>query len=62
MTADHLEDHVVGLELQLVELVEQKERALAQHDIAGADRIQGEIDALQVELVTTAERIAAHHV
>lgn len=53
-----LEDHVVGLELQLVELVEQRERAAVQHDEAEAARIQGEIDALQAEMVQTAEAIA----
>ena len=53
-----LEDHVVGLELQIVELVEQKERAVVQHDDAEAARIQGEIDALQAEMVQTAEAIA----
>ena len=58
MSADpRLEDHVVGLELQIVELVEQRERALVQHDEAEASRIQGEIDALQVELATTAEQL-----
>lgn len=53
-----LEDHVVGLELQIVELVEQRERATVQHDEAEAARIQREIDALQAELAQTAERIA----
>jgi hypothetical protein len=53
-----LEDHVVGLELQIVELVEQRERATVQHDDAEAARIQGEIDALQAEMAQTAERIA----
>ena len=58
MSADpQLEDHVVGLELQIVELVEQRERALVQHDDAEAARIQGEIDALQLELATTAEQL-----
>ena len=52
-----LEDHVVGLELQIVELVEQRERALVQHDDAEAARIQGEIDALQLELASTAEQL-----
>lgn len=61
MTMDQLEDHVVGLELQIVELVERKERAMTQHDVAEAERIQTEIDSLQLELVTTAERIAASH-
>lgn len=53
-----LEDHVVGLELQIVELVEQRERATVQHDEAEAGRIQREIDALQAEMALTAERIA----
>lgn len=53
-----LEDHVVGLELQIVELVEQRERATVQHDDAEAQRIQREIDALQAEMVSTAEAIA----
>ena len=53
-----LEDHVVGLELQIVELVEQRERATVQHDDAEAARIQREIDALQAELAQTAEAIA----
>ena len=53
-----LEDHVVGLELQIVELVEQRERATVQHDDAEAARIQGEIDALQAEMAQTAEAIA----
>jgi hypothetical protein len=58
MSADpRLEDHVVGLELQIVELVEQRERASVQHDDAEAARIQGEIDALQVELASTAEQL-----
>ena len=60
MSADpKLEDHLVGVELQIVELVEQRERATVQHDTAEAQRIQGEIDALQSELASTAERIAA---
>ncbi len=53
-----LEDHVVGLELQIVELVEQRERATVQHDDAEATRIQTEIDELQSEMATTAEAIA----
>lgn len=61
METAHLEDHAIGLELQIVELVERKERALLQHDLAAAERIQREIDPLQMELATTAERIAAQH-
>jgi hypothetical protein len=53
-----LEDHLVGVELQIVELVEQRERATVQHDADEAARIQAEIDALQSELAATADRIA----
>jgi hypothetical protein len=58
MTNPRLEDHAVGLELQLVELVEQRERARVQGDEAGVRRRQDEIDGLQLELAETAERIA----
>jgi hypothetical protein len=53
-----LEDHVVGLELQIVELVEQRERFRVQHDDTEAARIQREIDGLQLEMARTAEQIA----
>lgn len=59
MTDPRLEDHATGLELQIVELVERRERALVQGDTAAAQRIQRDIDALQAELVTTAEAIAS---
>lgn len=58
MTDPRLEDHLVGLELQLVELVEQRERALVQHRPGDALRIQADIDALQEEMARTAEIIA----
>ncbi len=58
MTDPSLEDHVVGLELQLVELVEQRERANVQDRPTDAARIDGEIDALQEEMARTAEVIA----
>lgn len=53
-----LEDHAVGLELQLVEAVEQRERARVQGDDDAVRRYQDEIDSLQLELAATAERIA----
>ena len=53
----HLEDHVVGLELQLVELVEQRERAAVQHRPHDAARIQQEIDSVQEEMARTAEAL-----
>ncbi len=57
MTDPRLEDHVVGVELQIVELVEQRERALVQERPDDAARIQREIDALQAEMVRAAEKI-----
>lgn len=58
MIDPRLEDHVVGLELQLVELVEQRERATVQHRPDDAARIQQEIDAVQEEMVRSAEALA----
>ena len=58
MTDPRLEDHVVGIELQIVELVEQRERAIVQGDDEAASRIQREIDQLQVEMASTAEEIS----
>ncbi len=57
MTDPRLEDHVVGVELQIVELVEQRERALVQERPDDAARIQREIDALQEEMARAAERL-----
>ena len=57
MSDPRLEDHVVGIELQIVELVERRERARVQGDTAEAMRIQREIDSLQSEMVETAEAI-----
>ncbi|MDQ4133734.1 MAG: hypothetical protein M3179_11140 [Actinomycetota bacterium] len=58
MTDPRLEDHVVGLELQLVELVEQEQRAEIQGRAADAARLENEIQALQFELAETAERLS----
>lgn len=58
MSNPNLEDHLVGLELQLVELVENKQRAEVQGRVDDAHRLDGEIAQLQAELATTAERIA----
>ena len=54
-----LEDHAVGLELQMVELEERRKRAAVQGRADDVSRLQGEIDALQTELVSTAERLAS---
>ena len=59
MMDPRLEDHAVGLELQIVELVEQRERARVQGDRDQVSVLQKDIDALQAELVTTAEFIAS---
>jgi len=54
-----LEDHAVGLELQIVELEERRKRAETQHRPDDAARFQHEIEALQSELATTAELLAS---
>jgi N-formylglutamate amidohydrolase len=53
-----LEDHALGIELQLAELVEQAERARVQGDDAAAAVIQAEMMKLQEELAETAEKVA----
>ena len=58
MTNPRLEDHVVGLELQLVELVEQRERAEVQGRRGDAQQLQQEIDSLQAELAASAEQLS----
>ena len=49
-------DHAVGLELQIEELVEQRQRALVQDRPADAAAIDAEITALQLELADHIER------
>ena len=58
MSDPRLEDHAVGVELQITELVEQRARAAVQGDAARADDLQREITTLQEELASTAEQIA----
>ncbi len=58
MTNPKLEDHLVGLELQLVELVEQKQRAEVQGRVDDAKQLEVEIAELQPELAATAESIS----
>ncbi|HUQ40744.1 MAG TPA: hypothetical protein VM030_11385 [Acidimicrobiales bacterium] len=55
MDTSGIQDHAVGVELQLVELVEQHERAVVQGRDDDAHRLQAEIDILQNELARTAE-------
>lgn len=62
MTDPRLEDHVVGLELQLVELVERRKEA--QGFVGGQDevaRLEAEIAELQAELAASAELVVADH-
>lgn len=48
----------MGLELQLVEQVEQRERATVQHREDDAARIEEEIADLTEEMARTAEQVA----
>ncbi len=63
MEDPRLADHAVGLELELAELVEQHERAIVQGRLSDASELQRQIDAVQLELVDTAEELAtsSHH-
>jgi hypothetical protein len=58
MTHPQIEDHLVGLELQLVELVESQQRAEVQGRIEDVQRLDREIAELQEELARTAELIS----
>ena len=55
MDANAVENHLVGVELQLVELVEQQKRAEVQGETAVSRQLQSQIDALHRELAATAE-------
>ncbi|HZQ84074.1 MAG TPA: hypothetical protein VFA83_04510 [Acidimicrobiales bacterium] len=54
---NHLEDHLVGLEQQVVELVEQERRAELQGDSTEAARLEQEVLGLYTEMARTAELI-----
>jgi hypothetical protein len=51
-------DHAMGLELQIEELIEQRERARVQGRVEDARHLAVEIGALQAELASTAEQAA----
>jgi hypothetical protein len=55
MMNPRLEDHAVGLELQIVELEERCQRAIVQGRSEDADRLEREAEALRTELASTAE-------
>jgi hypothetical protein len=50
-------DKALGLELQIVELVEQRERAVVQGRDRDAAALQPEIDRLQAELASLATQV-----
>ena len=52
-------DHELGLELELIELVEQRERAVRQERPQDVARYDAQIDRVQTELAETAERIVS---
>lgn len=51
-------DHAMGLELQLEELHEQRQRARVQGRWEDSRRLEAEIEQLQAELAATAEILA----
>ena len=58
MTDPRIEDHAVGVELQINELVEKRERAVVQGRTERAAELQQEIEVLQTELAATADKVA----
>ena len=54
LTFQRVGDHAMGLELQIEELVEQRQRALVQHRSEDADRLLVQVMGLQDELAETA--------
>jgi hypothetical protein len=54
-----LEDHAVGLELQIVELEERCQRALVQGRGDDAARLEREAETLRTELASTAELLSS---
>ena len=61
MSDPRLEDHLVGVELQLNELVEKRERARVQGRTERVRDLTREIEVLQDDLAVTAERITDEH-
>jgi hypothetical protein len=50
-------DHAMGLELQIVELVEQQARARVQHRDEDAEQFESEIAQLRAELAAASELV-----
>jgi hypothetical protein len=61
MADPRLEDHAVGVELQLTELTEELERARVQGRTERMGEIEPEVERLRDDLAATAERIADEH-
>ena len=59
MMDPRLEDHAIGLELQIVELEERCQRAMVQGRTDDADRLEREAETLRTELASTAEVLAS---
>lgn len=57
MSNPQIEDHVVGIELQLVELVEREHRAEVQGLDDQVAELKPEIESLQAELASIAEKL-----
>ena len=61
MADPRLEDHAVGVELQLTELTEELERARVQGRGDRMRELEEEITELQDDLAATADRIVGEH-
>lgn len=59
MTDPRLADHMVGLELQMIELEERRQRAQVQGDRVAMARLESEIGQLRAEMAATAEHLLA---
>lgn len=59
MTDPRLADHMVGLELQMIELEERRQRAQVQGDRVAVARLETEIDGLRADMASTAEHLLA---
>ena len=59
MTDPRLADHMVGLELQMIELEERRQRAQVQGDRVAMARLETEIEQLRAEMASTAEHLQA---
>lgn len=59
MSDPRLEDHLTGLELQIVDLEERRMRAEVQGRAEDAARIRGEMDEIQREMAATSEKLAS---